>query len=149
MSDARDGYAFTSASENRVEHIDVDGNKLVLRGTFDVEGGIATGGTVTGFDVFAEDGTKVMKARGFDFDLKDVDGAYFGNENGDFVLRAMFWEDSDSMAPNTMTSSPVDRAALSSRDAAATMFCVPAPANRQSRAASARSSSRSSTRTSI
>ncbi|MCP4385899.1 MAG: calcium-binding protein [Hyphomicrobiales bacterium] len=95
MSDARGDYAFTNASEYRVEHVDINGNALVLRGTFDIEGGIATSGTVTGFDVLAADGTKVIKARGFDFDLKDVEGAYFGHENGEIALREMFWRDSD------------------------------------------------------
>ena len=46
--------------------------RIVFKGDFTVSGGVVTGGTVTGFNVFAGDNTKVTKASGFDISATEL-----------------------------------------------------------------------------
>ncbi|WP_421724389.1 calcium-binding protein [Bauldia sp.] len=95
---ARD-FAFVDSAPNEVSYVDIHGNKLVLKGSFDINGGIAVDGIVTGFDLFAADGTKVLKARGAEFDLAVVEDAFF-QDPGNISTLQLFLRDSDVYGSN-------------------------------------------------
>jgi hypothetical protein len=77
----------TSASAHHVFLRDASGDRFVLDGDFAVTGGVPTGGTVTGFEVFMG-ATKVIHATGYDLSYDSVAnaiGAYQLND-GDPTL---------------------------------------------------------------
>ena len=78
LADTLEAGVFTNATKHKVV-LEAPGGSFVFKGHFDLVGGVATDGTVTGFTAFVN-GERLMKGSNYDIDFGDL-SASIGEED--------------------------------------------------------------------
>lgn len=88
FEDLNENGAFVNASKHKVV-LEGLGSKILLKGDFDVENGVVTGGTIRAFTAFVG-GERLMKASGYKLDFSELADSLGQNES---FLQLMFTAD--------------------------------------------------------